>query len=122
MTLFKIATATMAAATLLAVFLLGISITHAASVTESLADALLYHSGLAAGHALCRLPEPVVKGGLDGDRSVSGEPPKYDHTRPPVDGLLYNIGDLIGVVGPSVAPKRFRNGGIGGAKEVSGLD
>ncbi|KAG0270846.1 hypothetical protein BGZ95_001439 [Linnemannia exigua] len=51
-----------------------------------------------------------------------GEPLKYEHQRPLDDAILYNVGDLIGVAGPIIAPGRFRDGGIEGAKEVSGKD
>ncbi|KAF9899343.1 hypothetical protein EC991_009075 [Linnemannia zychae] len=118
------ATTSMNLAAFFIILLLGVStITHAAPVPVSLTDAALYHSGLAAGHTLGRLPDPVVQGGLDGDRGVSeGQPPRYDHTRHTADALLYNTGEVIGVVAPGIAPKTFRDGGIGGAKEVSGFD
>ncbi|KAK3845652.1 MAG: hypothetical protein J3R72DRAFT_501339 [Linnemannia gamsii] len=92
-------------------------------VPESLSDALLYASGLTAGHLLDRLPDSVVKGRLDGNRYVSeGEPPEYDHQRPLGDDSLYNIGDLIGFSDPIISPGCLRNGGIEDAKEVSGKD
>ncbi|KAG0270845.1 hypothetical protein BGZ95_001438 [Linnemannia exigua] len=126
MTFSKITT--MAAAALLAVLFLGASSTHAAPVTDSLADGVTYGAGktfgAVAGGALDKASPDALEGALDGHRYVVDEDEEayYDYLRSVFPELAYNLGEGFGEAGSKIVPEQLREGAVDGAYEATGKE